>query len=125
LYLCAILVANGTGAWRIRTNAPLCTRCDVCLSVPVGLLLRAQGWGHCRDELPSLEEALRLLEPSAQLGLHPFDQQPVTLGVGKFGPYVRHGKTNASIPKAGANVVLPMDIRWVYDTRTMHACSRV
>ena len=54
---------------------------------------------HCRDELPSLAEALALLKPATPLGLHPADQQPVTLAVGKFGPYVRHGKLNASVPK--------------------------
>ncbi len=51
------------------------------------------------DELPSLAEALVLLQPAAPLGVHPADQQPVTLAVGKFGPYVRHGKVNAPIPK--------------------------
>jgi len=53
----------------------------------------------CRDDLPSLAEALALLKPAAPLGVHPADQQPVTLAVGKFGPYVRHGKVNAPIPK--------------------------
>ena len=53
----------------------------------------------CRDDLPSLAEALVLLKPAEALGVHPADQQAVTLAVGKFGPYVRHGKVNAPIPK--------------------------
>lgn len=33
------------------------------------------------------------------LGLHPADQQPVQVFEGKYGPYVKHGKLNATIPK--------------------------
>ena len=33
------------------------------------------------------------------LGNHPADGQPVTLGQGRYGPYVRHGKVFASLPK--------------------------
>ncbi len=34
-----------------------------------------------------------------ELGEHPDDQKPVTLHEGRFGPYVKHGKINASLPK--------------------------
>lgn len=34
-----------------------------------------------------------------ELGEHPKDKKPVTLHDGKFGLYVKHGKTNASLPK--------------------------
>lgn len=34
-----------------------------------------------------------------ELGEHPEDQKPVTLHEGRFGPYVKHGKINASLPK--------------------------
>lgn len=34
-----------------------------------------------------------------ELGEHPEDQKPVTLHEGRFGPYVKHGKVNASLPK--------------------------
>jgi len=34
-----------------------------------------------------------------ELGDHPEDQKPVTLHEGRFGPYVKHGKINASLPK--------------------------
>jgi DNA topoisomerase I len=35
-----------------------------------------------------------------ELGAHPKDGKPVTLHQGRFGPYVRHGKENASLRKA-------------------------
>src|SRR5262249_51704464 len=34
-----------------------------------------------------------------ELGPHPADSQPVQVFSGKYGPYVKHGKTNATIPK--------------------------
>ncbi len=34
-----------------------------------------------------------------ELGNHPRDKKPVQLMRGRFGPYVRHGRTNASLPK--------------------------
>ena len=35
-----------------------------------------------------------------ELGEHPKDQKPVTINKGRFGPYVKHGKVMASLPKA-------------------------
>ncbi|MFB2970658.1 type I DNA topoisomerase [Aerosakkonema sp. BLCC-F183] len=62
----------------------------------------------------SLERALELLaepkkgrggssnkskEPLRALGAHPADEEPVNIYDGRYGPYIKHGKTNASIPK--------------------------
>ncbi|MGK7872360.1 MAG: type I DNA topoisomerase [Xenococcaceae cyanobacterium] len=62
----------------------------------------------------SLERALELLaepkrrrgssrksakKPERELGVHPEDNEPVNIYNGLYGPYVKHGKTNVSIPK--------------------------
>ena len=33
------------------------------------------------------------------LGDHPSDGKPITLNEGRYGPYVKHGRLNASLPK--------------------------
>ena len=59
----------------------------------------------------ALERALELLaqpkggrrragaKPLREVGAHPQDGQPVQLLDGRYGPYVKHGKLNASLPK--------------------------
>ncbi|MCR4256433.1 MAG: DNA topoisomerase, partial [Candidatus Uhrbacteria bacterium] len=57
----------------------------------------------------TLERALELLamprgsrgRPSSgkELGKHPMDNKSITLHNGKFGPYVKHGSVNATLPK--------------------------
>ena len=39
------------------------------------------------------------VEPLRELGPHPVDRVAVNLFVGRYGPYVRHGKLSASVPK--------------------------
>src|SRR5262249_42561629 len=39
----------------------------------------------------TLEEGLKLLELPRELGTHPQSGQPVLAGLGRFGPYVKHG----------------------------------
>jgi DNA topoisomerase-1 len=34
-----------------------------------------------------------------ELGNHPGDAKPVTLSKGRYGPYIKHGSTNATVPK--------------------------
>lgn len=41
----------------------------------------------------------RTKKPLKELGVHPEDKQPVNIYEGPYGPYVKHGKINASIPK--------------------------
>ncbi|MDO9224947.1 MAG: DNA topoisomerase III [Pseudomonadota bacterium] len=38
-------------------------------------------------------------EPGKELGAHPSDGKLVTLKSGRYGPYVQHGKLNATLPK--------------------------
>jgi DNA topoisomerase I len=42
----------------------------------------------------------RAATPAREVGRHPMGGEPITLHDGRFGPYVRHGKLNASLPKA-------------------------
>ena len=53
-----------------------------------------------------LERAVELLAQARtsntvlrELGLHPDDQKPIEVCNGRYGPYVRHGKINATLPK--------------------------
>lgn len=46
-----------------------------------------------------VETAAAKRPPATELGKHPKDDKPVTVGKGRFGPYARHGKTFASLPK--------------------------
>jgi DNA topoisomerase-1 len=55
--------------------------------------------GMPADDL-TLERALSLLALPRLIGPHPDDGEPVEAGVGRFGPYVKHGKTYANLKDA-------------------------
>jgi DNA topoisomerase I len=50
-----------------------------------------------------LERALKLLSLPREIGIHPESGLPITAGLGRFGPFVRHDKTYASL-EAGDEV---------------------
>jgi DNA topoisomerase-1 len=45
----------------------------------------------------------------AELGPHPEDGQPVRVLSGRFGPYVKHGSTNANVPKGADPAALTLE----------------
>jgi DNA topoisomerase I len=45
----------------------------------------------------TLEEAVGLLQLPRELGIHPESKQPVVAGLGRFGPYVKHGDDYRSL----------------------------
>jgi DNA topoisomerase-3 len=47
--------------------------------------------------------------PLRVLGTHPRDRQPVELHAGRYGPYVKHGSTNATLPDRNAIESLSLD----------------
>ncbi|MGB9367983.1 MAG: type I DNA topoisomerase [Xanthobacteraceae bacterium] len=52
--------------------------------------------GTSPDDI-TLEMALKLLSLPREVGKHPEDGEPIMAGIGRFGPYVQHGKTYASL----------------------------
>jgi len=53
--------------------------------------------GGQTESTVTLEEALKLLELPRELGVHPESGQPVVAGLGRFGPYVKHGDDYRSL----------------------------
>ncbi len=55
-----------------------------------------KGWAA---EAMTLEKALTLLSLPRLVGTHPEDGEPVEAAIGRYGPYVKHGKTYANLPE--------------------------
>jgi DNA topoisomerase-1 len=55
-----------------------------------------KGWAV--DEM-DLEKALLLLNLPRKVGDHPEDGEPVEAGIGRYGPYVKHGRVYANLPE--------------------------
>ncbi|HEY9880531.1 MAG TPA: type I DNA topoisomerase [Leptolyngbyaceae cyanobacterium] len=76
----------------------------------------------------TLERALELLaepktgrgrkksaEPLRTLGNHPADEEPIAIFNGPYGPYVKHGKTNVSVPEGVVveEVTVEQAVEWL------------
>ena len=48
---------------------------------------------------PKIGRGRRGATPIREVGAHPADGKPIAMFEGKYGPYVKHGETSASIPK--------------------------
>ncbi len=55
-----------------------------------------KGWS---PEAMDLEKALRLLSLPREIGPHPDDGEPIVAGIGRYGPFVRHGRKYANLPE--------------------------
>ncbi|SEH98886.1 type I DNA topoisomerase [Paracoccus alkenifer] len=55
-----------------------------------------KGWEPAAVDL---EKALMLLDLPREIGPHPEDGEPVQAGIGRYGPYVKHGPKYANLPE--------------------------
>ncbi len=55
-----------------------------------------RGWAA---EDMTLDKALTLLSLPREIGSHPEDGEPVEAGIGRYGPYVKHGRIYANLPE--------------------------
>ncbi len=58
---------------------------------------------------PKAARGGRNVKPLKEIGAHPKDGQPVQLFDGKYGPYVKHGDLNASVPKGVDPMTFSLD----------------
>ncbi|MFV2092486.1 MAG: topoisomerase C-terminal repeat-containing protein, partial [Hyphomicrobiales bacterium] len=72
---------------------------DIGLNRAVALIAERKARGPGRNAAKTLKE----------LGNHPEDGEPVRVMDGRYGPYVKHGKTNATLPKGKSAENLTMD----------------
>jgi DNA topoisomerase-1 len=60
-----------------------------------------------------LQDAARKTRPGPkvlkELGVHPKDKKPVVLLQGRFGPYLKHGRQNASLAKGRDPAALTLE----------------
>ncbi len=67
-------------------------------SIPKGESVLSIGMNRAMDLLAQEKRAARQA-PKKILGAHPEDGNAITVHEGRFGPYVKHGRLNASLPK--------------------------
>ena len=72
---------------------------NIGLNRAVALIAEKKARGPGRNAAKALKE----------LGPHPADGEPVRVMDGRYGPYVKHGKTNATLPKGKSADQITMD----------------
>src|SRR5690606_19493817 len=55
------------------------------------------------------KRARKAAEPLRELGPHPVDGEPIVVLSGRYGPYVKHGSVNATLPKDVAPETLTVE----------------
>ena len=86
----------------INRFGPFLQKGDVFLRLPADEDVLTIGINRAVDLLAAAGDKATKRPASGvlrELGSHPRDNKPVQLMRGRFGPYVRHGRTNASLPK--------------------------
>ncbi len=79
-------------------------------SVPKSDSVLEIGLARALELLAQPKGAARRGAPAGKvLGPHPADAQPVTLHDGRYGPYVKHGAHNASLPKGTNAAAITLD----------------
>ena len=67
--------------------------------------------GSMTESTVTLDEALKLLELPRELGVHPESGQPIVAGLGRFGPYVKHGDDYRSLEATDDLFTVDLDAR--------------
>ncbi|MGI9039162.1 MAG: type I DNA topoisomerase [Gemmatimonadota bacterium] len=67
------------------------------------------GFDRAMELLREPKKGRRGQTPLREIGPHPDDGEPIKLFDGRYGPYVKHGKINASLPKGAAPDGLTLD----------------
>jgi DNA topoisomerase-1 len=67
------------------------------------------GFDRAMELLREPKKGRRGQTPLREIGVHPDDGEPIKLFDGRYGPYVKHGKVNASLPKGAAPEGLTLD----------------
>ena len=83
-----VTLRRGLAGWYVQRGGREGKRKPERMSLPPAL----------EPEEVGLDTALRLLALPRQVGRHPETGAPVLAGIGRYGPWVRHGETWAAIP---------------------------